>query len=87
MFVSATFTFILYTLVFLRMRGNIVVNGWYMRFRLNKDGDWRGRDFAGDSALAVARQMLLYVHFQFVIADCGLTRFGPQVSRELRSIH
>lgn len=58
MFLSAAFTFILYALVFFRMRGNIVVNGWYMRFRINRNDGWRGRDFAGDSALTVARQML-----------------------------
>lgn len=63
MFISAFVSFILYSLVFLRMRGNIVVNGWYMRFRFARNEDWRGRDFAGDSALAIAKQMLLYVAF------------------------
>jgi hypothetical protein len=77
MFVSATFAFILYSLVFLRMRGNIVVDGWYIRFRLNRNGDWRGRDFAGDSALSVARQMLLYpIAYTIIILPIAAARFS-----------
>ena len=61
MFLSAILSFILYTLVFLRMRGSIVVNGLYIRFRLAKNENWRGRVFAQSYALRIARQMLLYV--------------------------
>jgi len=61
MFLSAILSFILYTLVFLRMRGNIVVNGLYIRFRLAKEEEWRGRLFAQSYALKIARKMLLYV--------------------------
>jgi len=61
MFLSAILSFVLYTLVFLRMRGNVVVNGLYIRFRLAKNENWRGRLFAQSYALRIARQMLLCV--------------------------
>src|SRR5258708_37448637 len=61
MFLSAILSFILYALVFLRMRGNIVVDGLYIRFRLAKNENWRGRLFAQNYALGIARQMLLCV--------------------------
>jgi len=76
MFLSATLSFILYTLVFLRMRGNVVVNGFYIRFRLAKDEDWRGRLFAQNHALKIARQMLLYpVAYTVVILPIAAARF------------
>jgi len=61
LFLSASLSFILYTLVFFRLRGNIVVTGWHVRFRmLGKDeSGWRGRERANSSALSVARQMIL----------------------------
>jgi hypothetical protein len=61
MFLSAVLSFILYTLVFLRMRGNVVVSGLYVRFRLAKNENWGGRLFAQSYALRLAGQMLLYV--------------------------
>ncbi|KAF9653007.1 hypothetical protein BDM02DRAFT_3183333 [Thelephora ganbajun] len=62
LFLSAFLSFILYTLVFFRLRGNIVVTGWHVRFRmLEKDeSGWRGRERANSRALSIARQMILY---------------------------
>lgn len=62
MFLSALFSFILYSLVFLRLRGNIVVSGWsisFCRADQSKNASWGGRDFADNQSLAIARQMLL----------------------------
>jgi len=60
--ISASLSFILYALVFLRLRGNVVVTGWHVRFRmLEKDeSGWRGRAHADSRALSIARQMILY---------------------------
>lgn len=76
MFISAIGSMILYSLVFFRMRGNIVVNGWYIRFRRAED-NWRGRDFApGDSALTIAKQMLLYpIAYTITILPISAARF------------
>ena len=62
MFISAFLSFILYTLVFFRLRGNIVVTGWRVCFRmLEKDESaWRGRERADSHALRIAKQMILY---------------------------
>jgi hypothetical protein len=61
MFLSAVLGFILYTLVFLRMRGNIVASGLYIRLRLARNENWGGRLFAQSYAIWIAGQMLLYV--------------------------
>ncbi|KAF9792980.1 hypothetical protein BJ322DRAFT_91315 [Thelephora terrestris] len=62
LFLSSSLSFILYTLVFFRLRGNIVVTGWHVRFRmLEKDeSGWRGRQPADSHALRVAKQMILH---------------------------
>ena len=57
----AILSFILYTLVFLRMRGNIVVDGLFICFRLNKKSSQNGRLFTRSYALRIAGQMLLYM--------------------------
>jgi hypothetical protein len=62
MFLAAFFSFVLYTLVFLRLRGNVVPNGWLLSFRRTSEAGtatWRGGKFADDQAMAIARQMLL----------------------------
>lgn len=76
MFLSAIFSFIFYTLVFLRMRGNIVVNGLDIRLRLAKRKSPRGRLFARSYALKIAKQMLLYpIAYTIVILPIAATRF------------
>ena len=62
LFLSAFLSFILYALVFFRLRGNIVVTGWHVRFRmLEKDeSGWRGREHADSRSLSIAKQMILY---------------------------
>lgn len=62
MFLAAFVSFILYILIFLRLRGNVVRNGWRIRFRRTSEAgtaNWRGRKFADDQAMRIARQMLL----------------------------
>jgi len=80
MFGSVTFSFILYTLVFLRLRGNIVLSGWYIAFRwANKSQNaiWRGRNFADNQLLMIARQMMLYpVAYTVVILPIASVRFS-----------
>lgn len=87
MFMSALFSFILYTLVFLRLRGNIVVNGWYVIFRRAnkaKNASWRGRDFADSQMIAIARQMLLYpVAYTIIILPIAAARFSSFAGHEV----
>ncbi|KAF8070358.1 hypothetical protein FPV67DRAFT_1668221 [Lyophyllum atratum] len=62
MFLAAFMSFILYILIFLRFRGNVVRSGWRIRFRkanaAGSDG-WPGRKFTDDQAVLIAKQMLL----------------------------
>lgn len=62
LFLSSFFSFILYSLVFFRLRGNIVVTGWHVRFRLleKDESGWRGRQHADSHALRIAKQMILH---------------------------
>lgn len=62
LFLSSLLSFILYSLVFFRLRGNIVVTGWHVRFRLleKDESGWRGRQHADSHALRIAKQMILH---------------------------
>lgn len=80
MFMSAVLSFILYSLVFLRLRGNIIVSGWDITFsRANKpkNASGGGRDFADNQMMAIARQMLIYpVAYTIIILPITVARFS-----------
>jgi hypothetical protein len=69
----------LYSLVFLRLRGNIIVIGWYVAFRRAsnvKNAPWRGLDFTDNRMMIIARQMLLYpVAYTIIILPIATARF------------
>jgi len=79
MFISALLSFLLYSLVFLRLRGNIIVIGWYVAFRRAnnvKNAPWRGRDFTDNRMMVIARHMLLYpVAYTIIILPIATARF------------
>ncbi|KAF7315258.1 Git3 domain-containing protein [Mycena indigotica] len=76
MFMAAFFSFILYMLIFLRMRGNIIVEGRRVSFRLKKIDQWRGKRFE-NQALTIARQMLLYpIAYTILILPIAASRFS-----------
>ncbi|KAJ7124978.1 hypothetical protein C8R44DRAFT_781958 [Mycena epipterygia] len=76
MFMAALFSFILYSLIFLRMRGNVVVTGRRISVRWTGISAWRGKQFEGQ-ALAIARQMLLYpVSYTILILPIAASRFS-----------
>jgi len=75
MFMAAAFSFVLYTLIFLRMRGNIVLEGRRISFRRTGTA-WRGKQFE-NQALAIARLMLLYpVAYTIIILPIAASRFS-----------
>lgn len=76
MFMAAAFSFVLYSAIFLRMRGNIVVTGRWISFRFSGVSAWRGKQFE-NQALAIARQMLLYpVAYTIIILPIAASRFS-----------
>jgi len=80
MFLAAFISFILYILIFLRLRGTIVRNGWRIRFRKTSEpesGNWRGQKFADDQAMRIAKQMLLYpIAYVILIFPIAVSRFA-----------
>jgi len=79
MFISAILSFILYSLVFLRLRGNIIVSGWYIAFRRAnnvKNAPWRGHESTDNHMIIIAKKMLLYpVAYTIVILPISAARF------------
>ena len=60
MFASAFISFALYTLILLKIRGNILVLSWRQwEFRLHKDNDAARGLSADKETIAIAKQMLL----------------------------
>ncbi|KAG9050692.1 hypothetical protein FS837_003030 [Tulasnella sp. UAMH 9824] len=84
MFFSAIISFILYTLIFLRLRGNIVLEGRSMRFRSRTkprmSDTCGGHQDTESYALKIARRMLwcpvIYTAIVLPVAVCRWIEFG-----------
>ncbi|KAK7057447.1 Git3 domain-containing protein [Favolaschia claudopus] len=75
MFMAAAFSFILYMLIFLRLRGNIVVEGRRIHFQ-RVGTPWRGKQFE-NQAMTIAKQMLLYpVAYTILILPIAASRLS-----------
>lgn len=85
MFASAGLSFILYFLVFLRLRGNVSVSGWHIRFHHVQNGP--GQDNSNNGLfhdgrrdphlMQVARQMLWYpVAYSILVIPIAAARFS-----------
>lgn len=87
MFFSALSSFVLYSLVFLKLRGNIVVNGWNVRFQrisTARSSTWRGRQLSNSQTLTIARQMLLYpIAYTILILPIAAARFSAFANIEV----
>lgn len=59
MFLSAFLSFIMYILVFLRLRGNIMLHGWRMSFRFGQGSTEYSTRSVDSHAVNVAKSMLL----------------------------
>lgn len=83
MFFSAFTSFILYTLVFLRLRGNIVVTGWRVTFKRSRsNGSWPAS--SKSKKLLIARQMLLYpVAYTILILPIAAVRFSTWAGKDV----
>ncbi|KAF5325757.1 hypothetical protein D9611_000076 [Ephemerocybe angulata] len=71
---SALLSTILYVMTFLRLRGNIVGNGWKLSFRrVGNSGD---KYFSNNRTMLVAKQMLLFpLAYSILIFPLAITRF------------
>jgi len=74
MFLAAPLSAILYILTFLRMRGNIVRDGWKLSFR--RMGEGSSKYFARSDARMVAKQMLLYpITYALLVTPMAIVEF------------
>ncbi|KAG8934385.1 hypothetical protein FRC01_003342 [Tulasnella sp. 417] len=80
MFFSAIISFILYTLVFLRLRGNIVLSGRSIRFQSTSKPRSPGHEATESYSLRIARRMLwcpvIYTAVVLPVAVCRWIEFG-----------
>ena len=85
MFASAGLSFVLYFLVFLRLRGNVSVSGWHIRFHRVQDGPGKDNSNTGlfhdgrrdPHLMQVARQMLWYpVAYTILVLPIAAARFS-----------
>ncbi|GJE95842.1 Git3 domain-containing protein [Phanerochaete sordida] len=84
MFASAFLSFVLYSLIFLKIRGNILVAGWRWRFRVHHSTDSARGLSADDQSVAVAKQMLLYpVAYTCIILPIAIARFADWAGAEV----
>lgn len=100
MFISAFVSFVAYTSIFLRLRGNIVIVGLRIRFRrVSRATAWQvhsERDAPNRQMVTIAKQMLLYpvrtslakVYLVFAmlrLGQCGRLR-TPSLSSPSRHV-
>jgi hypothetical protein len=85
MFASAGLSFVLYFLVFLRLRGNVSVSGWHIRFHRVQNGPGLDNTNSGlfhdgrrdPHLMQVARQMLWYpVAYTILVLPIAAARFS-----------
>ncbi|KAK0212587.1 hypothetical protein DFS33DRAFT_45090 [Desarmillaria ectypa] len=79
MLIAALGSLLLYTFIFLRLRGHIEMNGWTPnRFRLRpvkRVGDWRMTD-SDNEATKIAKRMVLYpIAYIIMVLPITVTRF------------
>lgn len=91
MFLSASFSFLLYSLVFLRLRGNILLVERGIRFRsVDKSTAWQiyssqsTTDTHHANVVSVAKHMLLYpVAYTILLVPIAACRFAEWTGREV----
>ncbi|KAJ8494363.1 hypothetical protein ONZ51_g2396 [Trametes cubensis] len=78
MFISALLSFSMYILVFLRLRGNVMLHGWRLSFRFrNGPSDSAAPRSVDTHAVNIAKGMLLYpLAYTILLLPIALARFA-----------
>ncbi|KAF8185602.1 hypothetical protein K438DRAFT_2155481 [Mycena galopus ATCC 62051] len=80
MFTAAAFSFMLYILIYLRLRGKIIIEGKSISFR--RTGlEWRGGH--DTQTLSIARKMLLCVAYTILILPIAAARFSSFAGQDV----
>ncbi|KAI0629246.1 hypothetical protein C8Q77DRAFT_1065995 [Trametes polyzona] len=84
MFLSALLSFIMYVLVFLRMRGNIMLHGWRVSFRFGPQPPELAPKSVDTHAVNVAKSMLLYpLAYMILVLPIAISRFAEWMGHEV----
>ncbi|KAF8142550.1 hypothetical protein K438DRAFT_680534 [Mycena galopus ATCC 62051] len=84
MFMAAGFSFVLYTLVFLRLRGNIVFESGRLSFRKTSSARLpAGRGTQENRLLIISKQMLLWVAYTIIILPIAAARFSSFAGQDV----
>lgn len=88
MFMSAGFSFVLYLSIVLKFRGNLIVDGWRIRFiRINRDFAWKvpNAEVGVSSQVAhVMKQMMWYpCAYMVIICPIAVCRFLAWTGHEV----
>ncbi|KAI0075355.1 hypothetical protein K474DRAFT_1646647 [Panus rudis PR-1116 ss-1] len=76
MFISAFLSFLLYALIFLRLRGNITLKSWHIKFQRTRDLKWKGKETTDSQVITVAKLMLWYpIAYTLMVLPIALCRF------------
>ncbi|KAI0693174.1 hypothetical protein C8T65DRAFT_66012 [Cerioporus squamosus] len=77
MFLSALFSFIMYSLVFLRLRGNVLLHGHHITFRFRRDASTSAPKSVDTHVINIAKGMLLYpVAYTILLLPIAACRFA-----------
>ncbi|KAI0793923.1 hypothetical protein C8Q74DRAFT_543605 [Fomes fomentarius] len=84
MFLSAVFCSIMYTLVFFRLRGNIMLHGWRLSFRFHGDLSETAPKSVDTHVINIAKGMLLYpVAYTILLLPIAICRFAEWTGHEV----
>ncbi|KAI9064117.1 hypothetical protein FKP32DRAFT_1591529 [Trametes sanguinea] len=84
MFISALLSFIMYTLVFFRLRGNVLLHGWRLSFRFRRGPTEPASKSVDTHAMNVAKGMLLYpVAYTILLLPIAISRFSEWMGHEV----
>ncbi|KAL1941111.1 hypothetical protein VTO73DRAFT_7323 [Trametes versicolor] len=84
MFLSALLSFIMYILVYLRLRGNIMLHGWRVSFRFGRRSTEYSTRSVDSHAVNVAKSMLLYpLAYTILLLPIAVSRFVEWTGHEV----
>ncbi|KAH9935915.1 SelR domain-containing protein [Epithele typhae] len=84
MFLSSVLCFIMYILVFLKLRGNVVVNGWRIRVRLQSRDEADSIKYTDTHVINIAKGMLMYpVAYTILLLPIAVCRFAEWSGHEV----
>jgi len=86
MLYAATLSFVLFLLIFLRLRGYLVVTGWHVKFVPSAEptAAWRNQDQGEGQMIVLAKQMLLFpIAYTLLILPIACLRFTEWTGRKV----